>query len=649
MLPRAARRAIRPSTLPSSLLHPLQRHSSPATCLSIRNYASDSGNRPRRPPPPSGARPAKPPPAQPLKAAPGSIKQTSPGTSIPRDQGKNQTWQPQDGIKFGAGAAMPAAANAQNAAEDAALKTRQTPVDGTWPADAGQSVRGDGVGAAAEEPQAQRIGADEPVPGSIRDQAQEKQAEAENLTPPPEPPSGAPAEEMREEAQQTGPLPDLRQGIPSTFDFEFGRQGARQPKTTRPSEQEEGVDVTTTLPGDEQREHKEREEREYTASDYETSLDKKRARMANFLYAGILSAIAGFGIYAARPFAFHEDVPPGLAPEDAQGWGPATMSRRVSARMAHQLGYYTEPTFPKLLPDVPESQRPPFTLVLSLEDLLIHSSWDRTHGYRTAKRPGLDYFIRYLSQYYELVLFTSVPLAMADPVIKKLDPYHFIMWPLGREATKYTSGEYVKDLSYLNRPLNKTLILDTHAPHVQNQPDNAIIIPKWSGDPKDPGINDLVALIPFLEYLATMGIDDVRPVLKSFEGTNIAQEFLRRENLAREKHQAQLAEQKSKSPRFSVGSLGSALGIKSSPAMGGGGLVLADGSSVGEGLAQGKMMSDLIREQGQKQYEHLERQIRENGAQWLKEEEEEQKKAMEASMKEMKKGALSWFGGGGKE
>jgi hypothetical protein len=29
-------------------------------------------------------------------------------------------------------------------------------------------------------------------------------------------------------------------------------------------------------------------------------------------------------------------------------------------------------------------------------------------------------------------------------VLRKLDPFHFIMWPLGREATKYKDGEIVK-------------------------------------------------------------------------------------------------------------------------------------------------------------------------------------------------------------
>lgn len=641
MLPRAALRAVRPSALAPSPLH--IRQSLPVTWLQTR-HASNS----RRPPPPpappapsastsASGRPRRPPPPprQPFPGASGQPKQTSPGTRV--GQEPDQTWKAQDGIKFAAaGQAVPSAANAINAAEDAA-RAAKTAVDGTRPAVGSSSPVGES--AAPHEPIAQKLDADEPVPGSVRDTTQNAQAAAENTTEPPLRPE--------EPAQAQPPLPDLRQGIPSTFDFEFGG-GQKEARSERPSEQDDGVDITATTPEQRERKGGDREEREYNRSDYETSLDRRRAQMANWLYASILLTFTTGAFYFARPFNAREEVPAGLSPDDASGWSPGKMYERVRARLGHQVGYYTEPTFPKLLPEVPESQRQPFTLVLSLEDLMIHSTWDRKHGYRTAKRPGIDYFIRYLSQYYELVLFTSVPLAMADPVIKKLDPYHFIMWPLGREATKYEGGEYVKDLSYLNRPLGKTIIIDTHAPHVRNQAENAIILPKWTGDPKDPHTKDLVSLIPFLEYVATMGTDDVRTVLKSFDGQDIPHEFARREQLAREKFNAQLEAERSRKPKFSIGSLAGGLGMKGGSGMGGG-MVLADGQSVAEGLAQGKMMSDLVREQGQKQYEHLEKQIRENGAQWLKEEEEEQKRLMELQMKDMKKGAMGWFGGGGKE
>lgn len=407
-----------------------------------------------------------------------------------------------------------------------------------------------------------------------------------------------------------------------------------------------GLDLTyEETEGQQQRD---RGERDYDRRAYETSLDRRRAKVANYMYATILALTVGGGLYLSRPFASASEYPSSFNAPDATGWTPAKMWERIKARCGDQLGYYTEPTFPQLLPSMPENQRQPYTLVLSLEDLLIHSTWDREHGYRTAKRPGIDYFIRYLSQYYELVLFTSVPIAMADPVIKKLDPYHFIMWPLGREATKYDAGDYVKDLAYLNRPLSKTLIIDTHAPHVKNQPENAIVLPKWQGDPKDPRARDLVALIPFLEYVATMGIDDVRAVLKSFDGTSIPEEFARREAIARAKFNAGLAEDAARRPKRSLGSLAGSFGLKGSAATAGG-MVTADGKSVSDGFREGKMLSDQIREQGQRQYEFIEQQIRENGAQWLKEEEEEQKRLMELQVRDMKRSTFSWFGGEKKE
>jgi NLI interacting factor-like phosphatase len=48
-------------------------------------------------------------------------------------------------------------------------------------------------------------------------------------------------------------------------------------------------------------------------------------------------------------------------------------------------------------------------LVKVLHDLalLILTPSQRQRGWRTAKRPGVDYFIAYLSQFYEVVIFTS--------------------------------------------------------------------------------------------------------------------------------------------------------------------------------------------------------------------------------------------------
>lgn len=41
-------------------------------------------------------------------------------------------------------------------------------------------------------------------------------------------------------------------------------------------------------------------------------------------------------------------------------------------------------------------------------------------------------------------------------------------------------------------------MLDTDPDHVSTHPENAVVLPKWKGDPKDKG---LIAMIPFLECI----------------------------------------------------------------------------------------------------------------------------------------------------
>ncbi|KAF2274340.1 NIF-domain-containing protein [Westerdykella ornata] len=428
------------------------------------------------------------------------------------------------------------------------------------------------------------------------------------------------------------PLPDLRYGIPSTFGQEYEAASGGRKHEHNPNNITEDPDKEPAPGG-----FGEHKTGELPKSAYETSTDRRRNRIANWGYASTLAFGVVGALYLGRDWESEEER--NAHPDAPAGWSPGAIYARARARLSSQMGYYTEPTFPKLLPDIDPA--PPMTLVLSLEDLLVHSEWTAKHGWRTAKRPGVDYFLRYLSQYYELVIFTTVRSTDADPIIRKLDPFRIVMWPLFREATRYEKGEYIKDLSYLNRDLSKTIIIDTDPAHVKLQPENAIILPKWKGDPRDKG---LVALIPFLEYLAMMGVPDVRQAIKSFEGKDIATEFALREARAREEFQKELEARKSKKPKFSAGNaIMGALGLKGQPT----GMTLGDGHSVSEGLEQGKMLSDQFRERGQKQYEAMEKEIRENGERWLKEMAEEEKKFMEEQMKGMKQGMFGFLTGGG--
>ena len=232
------------------------------------------------------------------------------------------------------------------------------------------------------------------------------------------------------EPKPTRPLPDLTQGIPSTLDSEISSSSERaDPKS---------LDITeaSSQPGGQ-------DEGDLPKSAYISSLERRRNRIANYAFgSAILTVILGV-VYAGRNWDNEEEE--ALHPEAPSGWGFGLFWNRAWARYHTTMDYYNEPAFPKLLPDPdPAYGERPYTLVLSMEDLLVHSEWSREHGWRMAKRPGVDYFLRYLNQYYELVVFTSVPSMLGGPIIQKLDPYQVVMWRLFREATRYKKGKYIK-------------------------------------------------------------------------------------------------------------------------------------------------------------------------------------------------------------
>lgn len=529
---------------------------------------------------------------------------------------KDKTWKPSDPIKFDQ--VNKARPNPVNPSEQPEFDSAATPESNTTSKKSSRPAAGSATRTSKDA-------------GKDFDFAQQ-----EEMAGPKSPSENTdPTTESPESQQPQKPLPDLRYGIPSTFAEEHAEADGKV--KSDPSELHEGP--TSGSAGG--REGGGGGGGELPKSAYETSTDRRRNRIANLSYLGMLLFGVTGAVFMGRNW---EDEEEEAAHIDApNGWGLGQMYARAAARINGQKAYYTEPTFQKLLPDKDKipGGAPELTLVLSLEDLLLHSEWSTKHGYRLAKRPGLDYFLRYLSSQYELVIFTSVKSMDADPIIRKLDPFRLVMWPLFREATRFEKGEYIKDLSYLNRDLSKVIMIDTDPSHVKLQPENAIVLPKWKGEPGDKG---LVALIPFLEYLAMMSQTgtpvDVRTVLKSMEGKDIPVEYARREHKLREQFQRDLAEQKRKSKGSAGGMFMKSLGLDGPKQ----GMVLGD-QNISQGMSEGKMMIDMYRDFNKQNYAHLDKQIRENGEQWLKEMAEEEKKMQEAQLKDMKAGAFGWLGG----
>ena len=206
---------------------------------------------------------------------------------------------------------------------------------------------------------------------------------------------------------------------------------------------------------------------------------------------------------------------------------------------------YADPQSDRLLPQEPwEVEKgivAPRTLVLDLEETLVHAVWERKKGWTILQRPGLQQFLDFASHYYEIVVFSSMNAGFTDPVMERVDPQRTrIAYRLGRADCKFTKkGVYVRDLSKLGRDLHNIVYVTASPETFELQPDNGIAVSKFKleegGDEEEElrAVYDteLLDLIPFLESLATANranIPDVRAVIKTYRGKNVGEEFRRR-------------------------------------------------------------------------------------------------------------------------
>jgi len=100
------------------------------------------------------------------------------------------------------------------------------------------------------------------------------------------------------------------------------------------------------------------------------------------------------------------------------------------------------------------------------------------------------------------------------PIISGMDPENrYIMYRLFRDATRFKDGVHMKDLYSLNRDLKKVIVVDWNPKTTQVNPENALILPKWTGDNSD---RSLISLAQFLHEIGNSDVDDVREVLSYY-------------------------------------------------------------------------------------------------------------------------------------
>lgn len=169
----------------------------------------------------------------------------------------------------------------------------------------------------------------------------------------------------------------------------------------------------------------------------------------------------------------------------------------------------------------------PITLVLDLDETLVHCSTDAgevrnpdfifhvefqssLYTVNCRKRPGLDEFLEYVKNRFEVVIFTASQKVYADKLLDILDPTHEIIHHrVFRDDCTNVEGNYLKDLTVLGRDLRTTVIVDNSPQAFAFQLDNGIPILSWYENRSD---RELFKVIPLLEQLTDSG--DVRPLLR---------------------------------------------------------------------------------------------------------------------------------------
>eukprot|EP01130_Rhizamoeba_saxonica_P008183 TRINITY_DN3307_c0_g2_i1.p1 TRINITY_DN3307_c0_g2~~TRINITY_DN3307_c0_g2_i1.p1 ORF type:complete len:225 (+),score=17.12 TRINITY_DN3307_c0_g2_i1:38-712(+) len=165
-------------------------------------------------------------------------------------------------------------------------------------------------------------------------------------------------------------------------------------------------------------------------------------------------------------------------------------------------------------------------LILDLDETLVHSTTTANlfqHNFRLTvrsndkdwslfviKRPHVEYFLKEVSKWYELVVFTAGVQDYADPLVDNLDKDSLISSRLFRDTcTRVNRKFYIKDLDRVGFNLADTIILDNSPISYLSNPRNAVPIVDWIGSNNDD--IELLYLLPLLYCLTSL--DDVRSIL----------------------------------------------------------------------------------------------------------------------------------------
>ena len=172
-------------------------------------------------------------------------------------------------------------------------------------------------------------------------------------------------------------------------------------------------------------------------------------------------------------------------------------------------------------PFILSKRKKKFTLILSLEETLVHLQEINYNQCSLKIRPYLFDFLESVKPYYELILFTSKTQYYTNPIMniiqRNVNYFDFVFY---REHCILIGNDYIKDLTRIGRSLDSTIIVDNLPQSFKLQKENGIFIKSfWAQDPNDKA---LYYLIPILINIALEEID-VRDGLEKYKEEIVSQ------------------------------------------------------------------------------------------------------------------------------
>ena len=148
-------------------------------------------------------------------------------------------------------------------------------------------------------------------------------------------------------------------------------------------------------------------------------------------------------------------------------------------------------------PYILSERKKKFTLILSLDETLVHLERINYNQCSLKIRPYLTEFLESVKPYYELILFTTKTQYYITPILKVIERnknyFDFIFY---REHCIVLENNYVKDLTRIGRSLDSTIIVDNIPYHFKLQNENGINIKSfWAQNPNDRALYDLIHIL----------------------------------------------------------------------------------------------------------------------------------------------------------